>query len=132
MFAFAEEPYQEGSGSGSGGGSIEDNEEGSGFNPIEHYPEGKDIVHPTHTNSSIDSTHIGSSAPGKSDKDTKTHIDDSDSNNVNKVNSNINNNDSGSGAASTRTQQMSLRRALLTYFLPIYLAWFGGLFSELL
>lgn len=39
----------------------------------------------------------------------------------------------GSGAAGTaRSAPMSIRRALFTYFLPIYLAWFGGIVCELL
>lgn len=76
------------------------------------------------------------SPTSKSDKDTRTRIDDSESNNVNKIDhksssSNSNDKNSASGAVGTK-QQMSLKRALFTYFLPIYLAWFGGLFSELL
>ena len=77
---------------------------------------GGDVVHPTN----------------KSDKETKTRIDDSESNNINKIDSNSSSNkNTDSGAVGTK-QQMSLKRALFTYFLPIYLAWFGGLFSELL
>lgn len=39
----------------------------------------------------------------------------------------------GSGApGTTRAPPMSIRRALFTYFLPIYLAWFGGIVCELL
>lgn len=94
----------------------------------------------THSTDSIgDVNHGGdvASPTNKSDKDTKTRIiDESDSNNINKIDSksnssNNNNKNSDSGAVGTK-QQMSLKRALFTYFLPIYLAWFGGLFSELL
>lgn len=141
-FNFTEETYQEGSGSGSGGGSIEDNEEGSGLGPIDYPPDGKDIggstsILSTTTNTSgEDGSNNGGSPTGKSDKDIKTHYDGSESNNVNKVKSNSDNNNnnknSGSSAVSTNTQQMSLKRALFTYFLPIYLAWFGGLFAEML
>lgn len=139
---FTEEPYQEGSGSGSGGGSIEDNEEGSGLNPIDYTPEIKEngggtSITTQHTTNLTggDSNSSGGHPTSTSDKGIKTH-DDSESNNISKVsnsNSNNNNKNSGSGAvSSTHTQQMSLKRALFTYFLPIYLAWFGGLFSELL
>lgn len=142
-FDFTEETYQEGSGSGSGGGSIEDNEEGSGLRPIDYSPDGKDnggstSISSTTTNASgEDGSSNGGSPTGKSDKDIKTHYDGSESNNVNKVksnsdNNNNNNKNSGSSAVSTSTQQMSLKRALFTYFLPIYLAWFGGLFAEML
>lgn len=73
---------------------------------------------------------IGNS-PDKSDKEVKTPVDGSESNNINKIDSNsINHKSSGSSAVAT--SEMSLKRALFTYFLPIYLAWFGGLFSELL
>lgn len=42
-------------------------------------------------------------------------------------------NGSGSGgAATTKLPPMSIRRALLTYLFPIYMAWFGGLFCDLL
>lgn len=133
---FAEEPYY-GSGSGSGGGSIEDNEEeGSGIGAIDYTP-GINEQGPSTTHS-VDPTghdigHGGiDGSTSKSDKETKTRVDDSESNNINKIDSNsVNNKDSGSGAVGTK-QEMSLKRALFTYFLPIYLAWFGGLFSELL
>lgn len=39
---------------------------------------------------------------------------------------------SGSGGAATKLPPMSIRRALLTYLFPIYMAWFGGLFCDLL
>lgn len=134
---FAEEPYY-GSGSGSGGGSIEDNDEdGSGMGAIDYTPSINE--HGSSTTHSVDPTddisHGSVDTPtSKSDKETKTHMDgESESNNVNKIDSNSGNNnkDSGSGAVGTKPQ-MSLKRALFTYFLPIYLAWFGGLFSELL
>ncbi|KAJ6635212.1 Glypican-4 [Pseudolycoriella hygida] len=38
----------------------------------------------------------------------------------------------GDSSSTTRIPPMSLRRALLTYFFPVYMAWFGRLFCELL
>lgn len=137
-WADVEEPYY-GSGSGSGGGSIEDNEEGSGLGAIDYTPSineaGSSTTHSTDATGDVNQ-HGGDveSPTNKSDKDTKTRIDDSESNNINKIDSNSssnNNKNSDSGAVGTKPQ-MSLKRALFTYFLPIYLAWFGGLFSELL
>lgn len=141
-FDSTEEPYY-GSGSGSGGGSIEDNEEeGSGLG-IDYTPSisdtGSSTTHSTDAVGGGD-VHLRNgdidSPTSKSDKDTRTRIDDSESNNINKIDnksssSNSNDKSSHSGAVGTK-QQMSLKRALFTYFLPIYLAWFGGLFSELL
>lgn len=156
-----EEPYY-GSGSGSGAGiddddGDDDGEEGSGVNPIDYdYETGargrgnvpgitKSInISTTHSSGAGSSGGTGSSSVGgssggygpsvvlKNEKENKVRIDHSDSSNVNqKSNSNTN---SGSGAVATikLNSQMSLRRALFTYFLPIYLAWFGNIFSELL
>lgn len=105
--------------------------------PIDLTPETKEKggSSTTHTITTGDTGYTGiGSTSTKSDTDIKTHTVDSDSNNVNKINSNNsnNNNNKSSGAIGTSTQEMSLRRALLTYFLPIYIAWFGGFFSELL
>jgi hypothetical protein len=36
------------------------------------------------------------------------------------------------GTSSTRVGEMSIRRALLLYFIPIYLKWIGDIFSPLL
>lgn len=56
----------------------------------------------------------------------------------------VNHNSGGSGGggrqdvattdsgASSKLPQMSLRQALFTYLFPIYMAWFGGLFCDLL
>lgn len=67
----------------------------------------------------------------KTEKENKIHIDHtSSSNNNNEKSSGTST--SGSSSIGGQTSQMSLRQALFTYFLPIYLAWFGGIFSELL
>lgn len=135
---FAEEPYY-GSGSGSGAGiDDEDGEEGSGSNPIDYDYDTEVRGHgnlPGGTKTvNTSSTHTGNagypSVVLKNEKENKVHIDHSNSSNTNK-NSNSN---TGSGAVGTikLNSQMSLRRALFTYFLPIYLAWFGNIFSELL
>lgn len=133
---FAEEPFY-GSGSGSGGGSIEEEGEGSGlgtdFTPGISEP-GSSTTN--RIDSSVDTSHSGIDTPtSKSDieqKITKTISEGSESNNVNKNDSNnVNNKSSGSDAVGTKSQ-MSLKRALFTYLLPIYLAWFGGIFSEML
>lgn len=128
---FAEEPYY-GSGSGSGGGSIEENgEEGSGMGVVDYTPineSGPSTTHPVDPHGINKSSGTGS-APDTSDKETKSPIDPNKSNDIDS--NSINHNSSGSSAVGT-TSQMSLKRALFTYFLPIYLAWFGGLFSELL
>lgn len=140
LFASAEEPYY-GSGSGSGAGiDDEDDEEGSGANPIDYDYDtevrGRGNLPGTTKTVNISTTHTSNagypSVVLKNDKENKVHIDHDGSSDVNK-NSNSNTN-SGSGAVGTikLNSQMSLRRALFTYFLPIYLAWFGGIFSELL
>lgn len=137
FIVFAEEPFY-GSGSGSGGGSIEEVEEnGSGLGP-DFTPNINEPGSSTtnRVDSTVDTSHSGIDSPtSKSDiepKITKTHDGNSESNNINKDDSNsINHKSSGSDAVGTQSQ-MSLKRALFTYFLPIYLAWFGGLFSELL
>lgn len=134
-FNIAEEPFY-GSGSGSGGGSIEEDGEGSGlgtdFTPGISEP-GSSTTN--RIDSSVDTSHSGIDTTSKSDieqKITKTISGGSESNNVNKIDNNsVNNKSSGSDAVGTKSQ-MSLKRALFTYLLPIYLAWFGGIFSEML
>lgn len=135
-----EEPYY-GSGSGSGDGPDDEIEEGSGMSPEtpDIIPETKEKDGSSTTHTIIaggDTGHTGSGSIGtKSETDLKSHNIDHDSNNIDKISSNSNNNNNNnnkSGAIGTTSSQMSLRRALLTYFLPIYIAWFGGFFTELL
>lgn len=136
---FTEEPYY-GSGSGSGDGPDDIIEEGSGLSPIDLTPSSKESggSSTTHTITTGGEPAIHGGAGGtstKSDADVKPSSGDNDSNNVNKnnINSSNNNNNKGtSGSVGQTTSQMSLRRALLTYFLPIYIAWFGGFVAELL
>lgn len=135
FFFWTEEPYY-GSGSGSGGGSIEENGEGSGLGDINYTPsiieQGPSTIHPVDPISGG-----GSSGTGiildKSDNEVNKSVDKSESNNNNIDSNSINDKRQHSGSSAVGTNsQMSLKRALFTYFLPIYLAWFGGLFSELL
>lgn len=139
LYVITEEPYY-GSGSGSGDGPDDIIEEGSGLSPIDLTPNSKEsggssTTH-TITTGGEPGIHGGAgSTSTKSETDVKPSGIDDDSNNVNKnnINSSDNNNNKGtSGSMGTTASKMSLRRALLTYFLPIYIAWFGGVVAELL
>ncbi|XP_058821504.1 glypican-4 [Topomyia yanbarensis] len=115
-----------GSGSGGGSGFDEDEEAGSGLGPwpevdershvpgVSGQPNGAGETENTSNNSDFEYTSHkttpvaegGSSSSGG--KSTTT------------------------GSGSARVPQMSIRRALLHFFLPLVMAWFGGLFSDLL
>ncbi|EDW70228.1 glypican-4 [Drosophila virilis] len=146
-----EEPYM-GSGAGSGSGSEddEDDDEGSGLGPFEpsHKP---DVEHPSvrvdsdndddeDTNPSV-TTHT--SRPNVDDKNplvhtthvTHDHNDlDEPSNGDDDDDDDTGHNSSTDGATRTSNapEKMTLRRALVVYLLPLYMAWFGGVCADLL
>lgn len=124
-FYLTEEPY-DGSGSGSGAGIDDEDESGSGLSPFDSDHDGghtrTGVISPDSGTVNITTDVVGSDKDGK----TKTNID------TNNVDSSLNKGNEKGGAASTQASQMSLGRALLTYLLPIYLAWFGGVVCELL
>ncbi|XP_023171387.1 glypican-6 [Drosophila hydei] len=149
-----EEPYM-GSGAGSGSGSEddEDDDEGSGLGPFEpsHKP---DVEHPSvrvdaendddeDTNPSV-TTHT--SRPNVDDKNPLVHTThlDHDHNDLDEPHNGDNDNEdeeddsvhNSSTDGATRTsnapEKMTLRRALVVYLLPLYMAWFGGVCADLL
>lgn len=109
----AEEPF-ESSGYGSGDGDDDDLETGSGSSAFE-----ESVPKQSETPSVYVST---ASSGGTNATGTKKT-----------VGSNTYENEviKGSGA-SPNVPQMSLRRALIMYLFPIYMAWFGGIISDLL
>lgn len=110
LFIFTEDTYY---GSGSGDGSdLEDDEDfnefGSGSSPYDKRPEITDngIV-----------------------PDVK-HVDTTFKNSTGNA---VDSNEIPDASDATRLpQEMSFRRALITYMFPIVMAWFGGMFSDLL
>lgn len=139
-FVPTEEPYY-GSGSGSGAGiDDEDSDEGSGNHPIDYDSE----VHrnngpstPVHSSTNPSSGVGFTNVVVKTEKENKVHVDHNETGNKNNADNADNSGNSGSSGSSaaaspTLSTDMSLRRALFTYFLPIYLAWFGGIVSDLL
>ncbi|XP_064552294.1 glypican-6 [Drosophila montana] len=146
-----EEPYV-GSGAGSGSGSEddEDDDEGSGLGPFEpsHKP---DVEHPSvHVDSDNDddedtnpSVTTHTSRPNVDDKNplvhtthvTHDHNDlDEPSNGDDDEDDDTAHNSSTDGATRTSNapEKMTLRRALVVYLLPLYMAWFGGVCADLL
>ncbi|XP_037939042.1 glypican-4-like isoform X2 [Teleopsis dalmanni] len=144
-----------GSGSGSGGGSDdEDDDEGSGISGSPFTPSHK----PDHTDrpsvrvNNVDDEdtevdediHIGGgggsvithTTGGTSGAGHETNVvgeDDNNSHNAdNDDDDELNTKTSGSAGGNSKPQRMSLRRALLLYLLPLYMAWFGGIFADLL
>ncbi|XP_002022291.2 glypican-4 [Drosophila persimilis] len=149
-----EEPYL-GSGAGSGSGSEddEDDDEGSGLGPFEpsHKPdvdrpsvdadndddedghpqipthtsrpnvdEKNPLVHPTH----FDHNDLDDDQHGEGDDDDdelEGGHGDGDSNA-----------DGDATRSSSAPEKMTLRRALVVYLLPLYMAWFGGVCADLL
>lgn len=138
---FAEEPYY-GSGSGSGAGIDDEDDTGSGLGPydpqidetddedepriaINKMP-GKTVNVAVKTNSTISSSSPGAPPP-TDDKESGVYREKP----IEEVDNDISHLGGGTSGTS-RTPPMSIRRAMLTYFLPIYLAWFGGVVCELL
>ncbi|BFF96557.1 glypican-6 [Drosophila madeirensis] len=146
-----EEPYL-GSGAGSGSGSEddEDDDEGSGLGPFEpsHKPDAdrpsvdadndddedghpqipthtsrpnvddkNPLVHPTH----FDHNDIDDDQHGDNDDELEERHGDGDSNA-----------DGDATRSSSAPEKMTLRRALVVYLLPLYMAWFGGVCADLL
>lgn len=155
VFVFTEEPYY-GSGSGSGAGIDDEDDTGSGLGPYDPHIEDSDdedderhLAGKTHnvpvkinstTNSGTDSSNIGggsssSSGPGavpappSIDKDVDVYHEKP----IEEIDNDISGHMGSSAPPGTaRTPPMSIRRAFITYFVPIYLAWFGGIVCELL
>lgn len=113
----------DGSGSGGGSGFDEDDDVGSGLGPWIDEP--KILASPTGPGST----------EGKSVGSSSEEIDSTSPKTVTVV---VNGGSSSSGGTSTtgsgssRVPPMSITRALLQFFLPLVMAWFGGLFADLL
>lgn len=84
---------------------------------------GKTVNVPVKMNNTISSSSPGA-APPTVDKDSDIYLG--------KPIEEVDNDISHIGSGASDTQPMSIRRAMLTYFVPIYLAWFGGIVCELL
>ncbi|KAG4077344.1 hypothetical protein HA402_009745 [Bradysia odoriphaga] len=116
-----EEPYY-GSGSGSGAGDDdEDDDSGSGLSPYDYHPRMPD--HTDISNVGIN-TIPGSNSGGTNGTKEIGHGDNHPSS--------TDGTDDGDSSSTTRIPPMSFQRALLTYFFPVYMAWFGRIFCELL
>ncbi|XP_022211281.2 glypican-6 [Drosophila obscura] len=149
-----EEPYL-GSGAGSGSGSEddEDDDEGSGLGPFEpsHKPDvdrpsvdadndddedGHPQI-PTHTsrpnvddkNPMVHPTHFDHN---DLDEDQHGEGDDEDEELEGARGDGDSNADGDATRSSSAPEKMTLRRALVVYLLPLYMAWFGGVCADLL
>ncbi|XP_030570986.1 glypican-4 isoform X2 [Drosophila novamexicana] len=146
-----EEPYM-GSGAGSGSGSEddEDDDEGSGLGSFEpsHKP---DVEHPSvrvdsdndddeDTNPSVTTHTLRPNVDDKNPLVHNTHVThdhndlDEPSNGDDDDDDDTGHNSSTDGATRTSNapEKMTLRRALVVYLLPLYMAWFGGVCADLL
>ncbi|XP_068158538.1 glypican-4 [Drosophila tropicalis] len=141
-----EEPYMgSGHGSGSGFEDDEDDDDGSGLGPFEpsHKP---DVVDPSvRENDDNDDDEDGrrppiiahTSRPNVDDKDPllhTTHIT-KDRNEVDGDEGNGEDDstaDDGTRSTASSPEKITLRRALMVYLLPLYMAWFGGVCADLL
>ncbi|XP_016966541.1 glypican-6 [Drosophila biarmipes] len=146
-------PYA-GSGAGSGSGSEddEDDDEGSGLGPFEpsHKPE---VERPSVDADNDDDedtggrlpTHTSRPVSGVDDKNPLVHTThfDQDHNDLDEdhrqdedEDDDLDGGHGGSGANDNRSsdapEKMTLRRALVVYLLPLYMAWFGGVCADLL
>ncbi|XP_058447046.1 glypican-4 [Malaya genurostris] len=115
-------------GSGSGGGSGYDEEEdaGSGLGP---WPEVDERSHIPSVSGQPAGVGEGENTSNNSDFDYTSHkttpvVEGGSSSSGGTVTT--------TGSGSERVPQMSIRRALLLFFLPLVMAWFGGLFADLL
>ncbi|XP_037049741.1 glypican-4 [Bradysia coprophila] len=117
-----EEPYYGGSGSGSGAGDDDDDDDsGSGLSPYDYHPR-----MPDHT----DINNVGiNTIPGSNSGVTNGTKEIGHGDNHP---SSTDGTDDGDSSSTTRIPPMSFQRALLTYFFPVYMAWFGRIFCELL
>ncbi|KAH8364527.1 hypothetical protein KR084_007556, partial [Drosophila pseudotakahashii] len=146
-------PYA-GSGAGSGSGSEddEDDDEGSGLGPFE--PSNKPEVERPSVDADNDDdedtvghlpTHTSRPTSGVDDKNPlihTTHFDqdhndlDEDHRQEEEEDDDSDGGHGGSGANDNRSsdapEKMTLRRALVVYLLPLYMAWFGGVCADLL
>lgn len=136
-----EEPYY-GSGSGSGAGIDDEDDTGSGLSPFDPNVEetddedepriainkmpGKTVNVAVKTNNTSSNSSPGP-IPPSTDKDAGVF----DEKPIEEIDNDIAHVDS-SAPGTTTLPPMSIRRAMLTYFLPIYLAWFGGMVCEML
>lgn len=129
----AEDNYY-GSGSGGGSGFDEDDEAGSGLGPWEveerHRPDMPD--YPIGVSKS-DINNGGSTGAGGANNE----IEYTGHKNVPTVEGGSGSSSGGTSStagsgSSSRAPQMSITRALLQFFLPLVIAWFGGLFADLL
>jgi len=151
--AFSEELPYAGSGAGSGSGSEddEDDDEGSGLGPFEpsHKPE---VERPSVDADNDDDedtgghlpTHTSRPTSGVDDKNPLVHTThfDQDHNDLDEdhhqeeEDEDLDGGHGGSGANDNRSsdapEKMTLRRALVVYLLPLYMAWFGGVCADLL
>ncbi|KAH8370001.1 hypothetical protein KR093_001813 [Drosophila rubida] len=150
-----EEPYM-GSGAGSGSGSEddEDDDEGSGLGPFEpsvKTDEEHPSVHVDAENDDDEDTHPAvtthTSRPNVDEKNPLLHTPHvtHDHNDVDEPHNGNGNDDDedvddgmhhsstdGATHASSAPEKMTLRRALVVYLLPLYMAWFGGVCTDLL
>ncbi|XP_039964863.1 glypican-6 [Bactrocera tryoni] len=144
-----------GSGAGSGAGSDdEDDDEGSGlsggpFTPPHMKPtdrpgsmpanniddedeedvEERRITDSSHTTRPKYPGSVGAGVETAAGGDTNSIDEDEDADDDN----DLNEEKSGSGSAGAKTApKMTLRRALLLYLLPLYMAWFGGVVADML
>lgn len=126
ILSLAEDSY-DGSGSGGGSGFEEDDDTGSGLGPWVDEP----TVPDSPTGSGAEGKSGGSSSSGGS-----VEFDSTSHKTVTVVVSGAGGSSSGTssttGSGSSRVPPMSITRALLQFFLPLVMAWFGGLFADLL
>lgn len=139
-----EEAYY-GSGGGSGDGEEDDEDDedemGSGvepnFKPIpKNEPNNKDNNRVDSDDEDIPQTNMGggfSNIPTyttRPNHNNNNMHEDEDEENENDLDLSEEKNKSSGGYSNTRAPTMSLRRALMLYLLPLYMAWFGGMFAE--
>ncbi|XP_033149623.1 LOW QUALITY PROTEIN: glypican-6 [Drosophila busckii] len=142
-----EEPYV-GSGAGSGSGSEddEDDDEGSGLGAFEpsHKPDVEQpAVRVNADNDDDEDTHPSvSTHTGRPNLEDIHPVVTQDHNDLDKPHGNGHDDDDDDDSAeqeeddavhnSSTDDKMTLRRALVIYLLPLYMAWFGGVCADLL
>ena len=119
IFFIAEDNYY-GSGSGSGSGNDDDDDSGSGLGPYEFSPPSSPKINVDHTTNTI------TNKPDIHDVN-HNHIDVYKNSEEDTSRSEHEEPKEPSSSSPVTSSPWRIKRILLTYFLPIFVAWFGGI-----
>lgn len=136
-FSFVEDS-DFGSGNGSGAGGDDEDDSGSGLGPYEFSPP----MSPKINSADNPTTPLHGGVNSKNDNVNEINSNNIDvytstTNNDTHKNDDLNRNEYGAdnnnpSSATTNASPWKIKRILLTYFLPIFMAWFGGICTDLL